>query len=454
MAEVEGDVRRRRLRRFVNEVMQSGHAEVLDEIWGEMKVGRKWGDEFEDLAAFREWARQNQEQFDDLTYDIERLLVDGQYGTALCHVSGVTATRHYGIVPEGQRFEIRLTVHVEFDDDDLLVRARTDFDFLDFLPASSRYARLTFLETVEDAVIVVNESGTVEDINDAALSAFCPDERRGGVIETPIEAILPEGTTLPAPGETGEITAPGGVYEVTASPLNDNWDDRVGRVLVFRDVTDRRRRVQQLQVLSRVLRHNIRNDLNVILGRVETAAEAATDAAVTAELAAAREQATALLETAETARDVQRVLDQTASRRRDLVGVVESAAGQFDETWPTAEVTVDAPASLPVSATDPLPDAIYELIENAWEHGGTDPRVRVRANDDDWVSVEIVDDGPGFPRRELVVVEEGEETQLKHGSGLGLWFTRWVVTASGGDLTVESTDDGTVVTVCLPRAPE
>ncbi|MFB6193930.1 MAG: ATP-binding protein [Halobaculum sp.] len=450
MSGVEGDVRRRRLRRFVKQVMEQGQTEVLDEIWGAVDVGRKWGDDFEDMAAFKGWIDRRMGQFEELEFDIESILIDGRYGAVRCVARGVTAEEHYGIVPPGQEFDVCVTHHVQFDEQDRLVSTRTDFDFLEFLPESSRYARTSFVETVEDGVIVVADDGDVTDINEAALAAFRPETAREALLGEPVETVLPEGATLPDPGETAEIDGPGGIYEVTASLLEDNWDGEIGCVLVFRDVTERRRRVQQLQVLSRVLRHNIRNDLNVVLGRMESAAQATDDPTATAELAAAREQATDLLETAETARDVQRVLDQTARRRRDLVTVVESAVAQFRETWPDASVEVDAPARLPVSATDPLPDAIYELVENAWEHGDTDPRVTLRT-DGDWAVVEVADDGPGFPERELVVIEEGEETQLKHGSGLGLWFTRWVVRASGGKLSVRC-DDGATVTSRLPLA--
>ena len=443
--------RRRRLRRFVEDVLVGGDPELLDDLWGEGHVERKWGEEFTDYESFRQWVAGATDRFDDLDIEIESLLIDGRHGTARCQWRGETAQEYYGIVPAGQSFDVPMTIHVEFDADDQLIDYRTDVDLLELLPKSSRYARASFVQTVEEGVIVVGTDDTVTDINDAAVEAFRPDADETELLGEPLSVVLPQ-TDQASAGETTDVQGRDGrQYEMTVSRLEDHWENLTGRVLVFRDVTERRRRVQQLQVLSRVLRHNIRNDLNVVLGRLETALHDTTQETVTEQLRAAHQQAESLLATAETAREVQGVIGQTRRRRRDLVVAVKAAVARFHEEYPFVTVETALPDRLPVEVTDPLPDAIYELVENAWEHGGTSPRVDV-STDEETAVVSIRDEGPGFPERELIVIEEGEETQLKHGSGLGLWFVRWVVTASGGELSVKCADGETVVTVRLPLA--
>ncbi|MDZ7731370.1 MAG: ATP-binding protein [Natrialbaceae archaeon] len=64
----------------------------------------------------------------------------------------------------------------------------------------------------------------------------------------------------------------------------------------------------------------------------------------------------------------------------------------------------------------------------------------------------IVDNGPGIPDHELAVLDEGEETPLQHGSGLGLWLVYWLVDKSNGSLEFETGEDGTSVTCLLPAA--
>jgi signal transduction histidine kinase len=67
------------------------------------------------------------------------------------------------------------------------------------------------------------------------------------------------------------------------------------------------------------------------------------------------------------------------------------------------------------------------------------------ANGDDRVTVRVEDDGPGIPDDELGVVTEGEETPLKHGSGLGLWIVQWGCRWLGPDPEFEVTEKGTTV---------
>jgi len=51
------------------------------------------------------------------------------------------------------------------------------------------------------------------------------------------------------------------------------------------------------------------------------------------------------------------------------------------------------------------------------------------------------------------VLVTGEETPLRHGSGLGIWLIRMLISVLGGEIDVEVTDAGTEVTLWVPAAP-
>lgn len=53
---------------------------------------------------------------------------------------------------------------------------------------------------------------------------------------------------------------------------------------------------------------------------------------------------------------------------------------------------------------------------------------------------------------ERKVLAANTETPLAHGDGLGLWLVRWIVTSLDGELETAVGDEGTVVTVRLPKA--
>lgn len=55
----------------------------------------------------------------------------------------------------------------------------------------------------------------------------------------------------------------------------------------------------------------------------------------------------------------------------------------------------------------------------------------------------IGDDGPGIPDHQRELIEQNvEESDLAHGNGLGLWLSKWIVEAYGGELHLPPTDDG------------
>jgi len=246
-------------------------------------------------------------------------------------------------------------------------------------------------------------------------------------------------------------------YRLSIGPVTDG-DRVVGAVGIGEDVTEASLREERLAVLTRVLRHNFRNDLNVVTGFTGRAIEAIDDPDLTAELRRVVDTAERLLRLGETSRKVERLLSQRPSPRPvALVPAVDAALESLDPTVrDRATVEVDVPEGLVVSAVSLLPEAITELVDNAIRHNDADePRVRLSAAElpsESWVSLVVADDGSGIPPAERAVLT-GEETPLEHASGLGLWYVNWIVTAGGGTFNIaESKAGGTRVGLSLRAA--
>ncbi|QKY21172.1 HAMP domain-containing histidine kinase [Halolamina sp. CBA1230] len=214
---------------------------------------------------------------------------------------------------------------------------------------------------------------------------------------------------------------------------------------------------RKLAVLNRVLRHNLRNEATVMLGHAEQIAATADDESVVDSAETLRKHVEIVGELAEEADTVMSVYDRHGSGledrsvRDDAQRAVESVAAEH----PEADLSVDVPEGLAARSDPALPDAIEELVENGVVHGADEPAVEVTAvREDDWVAIEVRDDGPGIPEEEYqVVTGDTEITQLTHGSGLGLWVAQAVVDAAGGRLDFGVPDEGgTVVTLRLPPA--
>jgi len=241
---------------------------------------------------------------------------------------------------------------------------------------------------------------------------------------------------------------------IWAAPLGPRGES--GATFVVLDVTERRARRQRLSVLNRVLRHNVRNDLNVAVGHLDRLDDRLPDD--DPDLRTVRERLDGILELSNAANRIERVADADRSDtvRFDLVDVLTDLVDRLRRTAPEAEITLSLPDRAPVVGHELLPSAFWNVLENAVEHNdAAHPRVAVEltpAAGADRFAVRIADDGPGLPPVERAVLRMAEETQLTHSTGLGLWLTNWIVKGSNGRIDVDSTDAGTTVVIELPAA--
>jgi PAS domain S-box-containing protein len=255
----------------------------------------------------------------------------------------------------------------------------------------------------------------------------------------------------------------GELYHVnqTISPITDSEGEITHFVTIESDVTKHRLREQQLGVLNRVLRHNLRNGMNVIQGRAELLRASLDDDEHRAHVRAIEERADDLATVGDKAGTVRSLFknDISADTTCDVTEVVSDVVTTVSEEHPTASVNFDDSDSLYAQADSRLRLALRELLNNAVVHNDQpEPEVTVTTNPsserrpEDWIDIEVADNGPGIPDRELETIKQGKETPLQHGTGLGLWIVYWTVSLYGGEITfVDNSPRGTGVVLSLPR---
>ncbi|WP_439026922.1 sensor histidine kinase [Haloarchaeobius sp. DT45] len=291
--------------------------------------------------------------------------------------------------------------------------------------------------------VVADDAGTSWAVDE-------PIRNDGGTATVDLAARL--SASEPSTVEVERLTTDGPrtfiVYFVPHS-LSESAD---GGFTVSVDITERIRRESRLELLNRVLRHDLRNELNIVL----TASEAIiADVGDPHEQAAlVRDRALSLASLSDKARQVERLIRDAGNSTEpaDVHRVLRSAVDRVDDAGDITLPAADEPRH--VVANGLLVVAFVNVIENAVTHV-EDPTVTVTVDrDDDWVHVRIRDDGPGIPETELAVFERDRETQLEHASGLGLWLVRWIVNDAGGVVQFESDDTGTAVTLSLLAVDE
>ncbi|WP_324756940.1 PAS domain S-box protein [Haloarcula montana] len=237
-------------------------------------------------------------------------------------------------------------------------------------------------------------------------------------------------------------------------PYTQPDDDTVAGFGIYTDITEQRERERRLEVLNRVLRHNLRNDLTVVLGLADEISERVEDEQLASLLDRLQGKAEAVASLSDRARQIEQSVrrEDAGNQPVDIPSVAGSVADAIAE-----EYGVDIETSLPdqpaVAADGRFHRVLEELLENAVEHTGPGPTVWLDvAVAPETVTVTVVDDGPGIPDHELDVLTGDESiTQLTHGSGLGLWLVIWITHSYGGSVEFDADTDGTTVRLRLPR---
>lgn len=235
-----------------------------------------------------------------------------------------------------------------------------------------------------------------------------------------------------------------------AMPVMDDAG-QVNRVVgISQDITERKLRTQQLAVLNRVLRHNLRNEVTVIRGY---AAEILEDSPQRdRELARKITDSTdRMINLADKHRLIADLLDRKIGWQVvDLAAVIDRRTAEIRDRYPGATLDVTRPATN-VSTVAEIEMVVKELLRNAIEHNHRDrPSVSVTVTVADELVIEVADDGPGIPDIEVESLGNPEEP-LRHGLGLSLWVIYWITARTGGSLSFRENDPaGTIVRVELP----
>ena len=215
---------------------------------------------------------------------------------------------------------------------------------------------------------------------------------------------------------------------------------------------------QQLQVLHRVFRHNIRNDLNVIQGYATIVADDVEGRQSRDYLETISQTARRLVDVSEKLKVVHKVEPtRTGENHVDLVPVLGEELEALRSTHPAVTVEASIPESARIVGDGSLAFAIREVLENAIEHHDSPEECTITVDlrrDSDGVTLEIRDDGPGIPAEELEALRQRRETQLVHASSIGLWLVTWVCRLHGGSVEFASEpEEGTSVRLCFREEP-
>jgi signal transduction histidine kinase len=326
------------------------------------------------------------------------------------------------------------------------------YDVLETRPGTTTLGERAVVEDLDEAVLVVGATGDVVRSNRQADRLFGDDttgRRVDAVTGTDVDGLRA--------ADTHEQWTAAGYrrFDPRVSTVRSDHGQPLGQTVTLIDVTDREMLEQRIQVLNRILRHNIRNGLDVINAHVEAAVD--PEDRSDDPLADVLHVTDDIERMSAKARRIEKLTRDSSSGASevDLAALVSTVVAEVTDDHPDVTTVVDVPSRTLSLDRELLAFGLRNVVENAIEHNeGPSRRVEVRGTElPVGVRVVVADDGPGVPETEWRVVEAGREEATDHATSLGLWGTKWAVQTLGGELSLRESDlGGTAVVVDLPTA--
>jgi PAS domain S-box-containing protein len=364
---------------------------------------------------------------------------------------------------------------------------------------ASRDLLHTTLTSIGDAVIATDDSGNVTFLNGVAenLTGWSPaqaegqplqtvwaivDEETRQTMESPVVKALGEGVVVDTanPNRTVLVSRDGSERPIddSAAPIRNAHGKIIGAVLVFRDVSERRRTDEETRRLNQELRrtnqdlqqfayaasHDLKEPLRTVATCLQLALRNYSGKVLDKEAAQLMEVAVsgaqrmhalveALLEYSRSG-EVSESMTKAVSVERVVRDAITNLQSAIAET--NASITF---SQLPVVTADPLHLAqlFQNLISNALKYrSDRPPRIAVSAaeQDQNWVFT-VEDNGIGIKseyQAQIFGIFKRLHGNEYPGTGIGLAICKKIVDRHGGNIWVESEPGkGSRFSFTLPR---
>ncbi|MFW5950430.1 MAG: ATP-binding protein [archaeon] len=254
------------------------------------------------------------------------------------------------------------------------------------------------------------------------------------------------------------------IVDQTITPLTDPDGEIERLVAVNHEITDLRELADafdeqrtQLELLNQVLRHDIRNDMHVILAwaefletHVESEGEEMLD-----RILSSGQHVVELTDIAKTIvegifTDVDPQLEPV-----EIPSFLTQVIERRRETFDCATISVDGDIpDVAVNANEMLSAVFRNLINNAIQHNDSDePTVAIAADERDGsVQIRVADNGPGIrPERRVEIFDRDVKGLDSEGTGMGLYLVDELIEMYDGSIRIEANEPrGSVFVVELP----
>lgn len=356
----------------------------------------------------------------------------------------------------------------------------------DVLKKLANYRQL--FDAAPDTVLIHDKNGTIIGANQTAverlgyprtelLSMTVSDIEVGMDHEEMLQTWNSTSSEEPITVEGRHRHADGTEHPVEAWVTRAEIDGEAVFIGIARDITERKQyektleeQRDNLETLNQVVRHDIRNDLQLVDLYAELLTDHVDDEGKD-HLDKLQDAVRNAVDLTTTARQLAQVMLKEELNRETvrLDTVLIEQVEEIQETYQSASITLENIPPIDIAGNEMLASVFRNLLKNAIQHNDKQtPRVAVFATEhEDSADIYVADNGPGVPdRQKSDIFGRGEKGLESDGTGIGLYLVQSLVDNVGGEVWVEDRDpsmppetrdesddgEGAVFVVELPRA--
>lgn len=387
---------------------------------------------------------------------------------------------------DGELITVSFDGTIEYDEDEAV--SRTHCQFTEITEQKDREQELDEANTVLRTIVENMPMGVL--VEDADRDILMTNERLPEILGVPVavDDLIGQDCAVAAENLKELFAEPESFVNVINRHIadrepvhNEELELADGRVLerdyipytlpdgpanlwIYRDITERKESEQKLEtqrnnleVLNQVLRHDIRNNLQLVTAFADMLEESVDENQDYVQTI--QENARQAIELTTTSRDMAEVwLSESDEKRQiSLQSPLENVLDEMRAVHADSDITVNGDISdVTVVADDMLSSVMRNLLQNAIQHNTKDtPKVEVSTEElEETVVVRVADNGSQVPdSQKETIFGKGEKGLGSSGTGLGLYLVKTLMEKYGGNIRVADNEpEGTVFAIELQKA--